>query len=54
MEDKGAAYWLRLIVETNDERWRQEGKSLLNETFGVKEDIFFDPHEIRIVSVIDY
>jgi hypothetical protein len=36
MEDKGAAYWLRLIVETNDERWRQEGKSLLNETLELK------------------
>ncbi len=35
-EAKESAYWLRLIVETNDERWKQEGKNLLNEALELK------------------
>ena len=35
-EAKESAYWLRLIVETNDEKWKQEGKSLLNEALELK------------------
>jgi four helix bundle protein len=35
-EGKESAYWLRLIVETNDEKWKQEGKNLLNEALGLK------------------
>jgi hypothetical protein len=27
---------LRLVVETNEERWRQEGEILLNETLELK------------------
>jgi four helix bundle protein len=35
-EAKESAYWLRLIVETNDEKWKQEGKNLLNEALELK------------------
>ena len=35
-EAKESAYWLRLIVETNDEKWKQEGKKLLNESLELK------------------
>jgi four helix bundle protein len=35
-EAKESAYWLRLIVETNDEKWKQEGKKLLNEAMELK------------------
>ena len=35
-EAKESAYWLRLIVETNDEKWKQEGKKLLNEALELK------------------
>ena len=30
-EAKESAYWLKLIVETNDEQYKQEGRQLLNE-----------------------
>jgi hypothetical protein len=33
---KESAYWLRLIVETNEERWRQEGEILPDEAPGLK------------------
>ncbi len=35
-EAKESAYWLRLIVETNDEKWKQEGKNLLNEALELR------------------
>ncbi len=35
-EAKKSAYWLRLIVETNDEKWEKEGKNLLNEALELK------------------
>ncbi len=35
-EAKESAYWLRLIVETNDEKWEQGGKNLLNEALELK------------------
>ena len=35
-EAKESAYWLRLIIETNDEKWKQEGKKLLNEVLELK------------------
>jgi len=35
-EAKESAYWLRLIVETNEERWRQEGKILFSEALELK------------------
>jgi four helix bundle protein len=35
-EAKESAYWLRLIVETNDEKYKQEGKKLLNEALELK------------------
>jgi four helix bundle protein len=35
-EAKESAYWLRLIVETNDEKWKQEGQKLLNEASELK------------------
>ena len=35
-EAKESAYWLRLIVETNDERYRQEGMALHNEAIELK------------------
>jgi four helix bundle protein len=35
-EAKESAYWLRLIVETNDEKYKQEGIKLFNETTELK------------------
>jgi len=35
-EAKESAYWLGLIVETNDEKYKQEGKKLLNEATELK------------------
>jgi four helix bundle protein len=35
-EAKESAYWLRLIVETNDEKCRNEGNELLNEAIELK------------------
>jgi four helix bundle protein len=35
-EGKESAYWLRLIVETNDEKYSNEGKGLLNEAIELK------------------
>ena len=35
-EAKESAYWLRLIVETNDEKYKQEGMNLLNEAIELK------------------
>jgi len=35
-EAKESAYWLRLIIETSDERFRQEGEQLLNEATELK------------------
>jgi four helix bundle protein len=35
-EAKESAYWLKLIIETNDERWKQEGKILLKEAIELK------------------
>lgn len=35
-EAKESAYWLRLIVETNDEKYKQEGKKLLQEALELK------------------
>jgi len=35
-EAKESAYWLRLIVETNDESYRCEGMALLNEASELK------------------
>ena len=35
-EAKESAYWLRLIVETNDEKCRPEGKKLLEEALELK------------------
>ena len=35
-EAKESAYWLRLIVETNNEECRQEGKKLLDEAIELK------------------
>jgi four helix bundle protein len=35
-EAKESAYWLRLIVETNDETYGTQGNSLLNEAIEVK------------------
>jgi four helix bundle protein len=35
-ESKESAYWLRLIVETNDEGYRAEGMDLLNEATELK------------------
>jgi len=35
-EAKESAYWLRLIVETNDEKWKQEGQKLLKEALELK------------------
>ena len=30
-EDKESGYWLRLIIETNDNKFEQEGQKLYNE-----------------------
>ena len=35
-EAKESAYWLRLIVETNDEKYGTQGNSLLNEAIELK------------------
>ena len=35
-EAKESAYWLRLIIETNDEKYKQDGKELLQEALGLK------------------
>ena len=35
-EAKESAYWLRLIVETNEDRWREEGMNLLQEAIELK------------------
>ena len=35
-EAKESAYWLRLIVETNSEEYRQEGEKLLDEAIELK------------------
>jgi four helix bundle protein len=35
-EAKESAYWLRLIVEINDEKYKQEGKKLLQEALELK------------------
>ena len=35
-EAKESAYWLRLIVETNDEKYKQDGMNLLNEAIELK------------------
>jgi four helix bundle protein len=35
-EAKESAYWLGLILETNEEKYRQEGEKLLNEATELK------------------
>ncbi len=35
-EAKESAYWLRLIIETNEERYSGEGKELFNEAIELK------------------
>jgi four helix bundle protein len=35
-EAKESAYWLRLILETNEEKYRQGGQRLLNEALELK------------------
>jgi four helix bundle protein len=35
-EAKESAYWLRLIVETNDEQFKKEGEALINEAVELK------------------
>ena len=35
-EGKESAYWLRLILETNGEKFREEGKRLFNEAIELK------------------
>jgi len=35
-EAKETAYWLRLIIETNDETYKQKGRSLLEEAIELK------------------
>jgi four helix bundle protein len=35
-EAKESAYWLRLIVETNDEKYKPEGNKLLDEALELK------------------
>jgi len=35
-EAKESAYWLRLIIETNDERFKNEGEELLREAIELK------------------
>ena len=35
-EAKESAYWLRLIVETNDEQYKREGENLINEATELK------------------
>ncbi|MBE7444794.1 MAG: four helix bundle protein [Planctomycetia bacterium] len=38
-EAKESAYWLRLIVETNDEQYKREGANLTNEATELKKII---------------
>jgi four helix bundle protein len=35
-EAKESAYWLRLIIDTNEEKYRQGGQRLLNEAIELK------------------
>ena len=35
-EAKESAYWLRLIIETNDEKYKHEGRKLLDEALELK------------------
>ncbi len=35
-EAKESAYWLRLIIETNDEKYKQDGKKLFDEAVELK------------------
>jgi len=35
-EAKESAYWLRLIIETNDEKFKKEGLALFNEAIELK------------------
>jgi four helix bundle protein len=35
-EPKESAYWLRLILETNDEKYKQDARNLLNEAIELK------------------
>lgn len=35
-EAKESAYWLRLIIETNDEKYKPEGKRFLDEALELK------------------
>jgi four helix bundle protein len=35
-EAKESPYWLRLIIETAEERWRQAGENALNEALELK------------------
>ena len=35
-EAKESAYWLKLVIETNEEQYRQEGKRLLSEAIELK------------------
>ncbi|UJS21423.1 MAG: hypothetical protein L3J18_03705 [Candidatus Brocadia sp.] len=39
-EAKESAYWIRLVVETNDEQYKREGEKLINEATELKK-IFF-------------
>jgi len=59
-EAKESAYWLRLLVDTNSEDFRQEGLSLkkeateLKKIFSIKENFLLYNREIQlIVSVIE-
>ena len=38
-EAKESAYWLRLIVETNEEQYKREGENLVNEATELKKII---------------
>jgi four helix bundle protein len=51
-EGKESAYWLRLIVETNIEKYEQEGMKLFNEATELKKDILLYPFKITIVYFI--
>ena len=35
-ESKESGYWLRLLIETNDDKFRVEGEGLLNESIQLK------------------
>lgn len=41
-EAKESAYWLRLIVETNDGKYRKMGLGLFNEATELKKNILFN------------